>query len=268
MLAVGEKAAAVTGVDFSRPTLLAFFETDCPTCQLTLPYLNQLGEVLGERANLVAVSQDSDCATEALAQSLPIEIAIHIDRGLVLSREYDPVAVPTLYLIDAGGRVAATQSAFDKIELNAISKQLCELAGVEPIEPAAAHDGNPDSKPGCTSRHLEPAAEGETPAAVNVYERRGQRAGRVELRDDQDPYDYCYEHGFGDPLPVVPPTVERVERMLAAVDRPAEEIIAHIPPNYAPATVEKIAANAVMAGCFPELMRSRGYSGSDKGHTQ
>ena len=43
--------------------------------------------------------------------------------------------------------------------------------------------------------------------------------------------------------------------MIEAAGRPPEEVVALIPPNYGAATVEKVAANAVMAGCAPEMMR-------------
>lgn len=254
MIDIGAPAPAIEGIEFSRPTLLAFFETDCPTCQLTLPYLNVLQAAVGEKAAVIAVSQDSDRLTEALAKALPIETAIHIDRGLAASRAYDPLAAPTLFLVNRERRIAARSTAFDKAEINRIARQLCELAGVPITTPAAPHDGNPESKPGCTSRHLEPASDTAAPAAVNIQSKRGQRAGRIELPDSADPYDYCYEHGFADPLPVVPPTLERVARMLAAADLDPEETIARVPPNFGAATVEKIAANAVMAGCKPEMM--------------
>jgi hypothetical protein len=57
-----------------------------------------------------------------------------------------------------------------------------------------------------------------------------------------------------DGLPVVPPTRERVERAVAASGRPGDALIALVPPNYGRATVEKIAINAVMAGCRPEYL--------------
>jgi len=60
-----------------------------------------------------------------------------------------------------------------------------------------------------------------------------------------------YERGVTDGLPVVPPTEERVTRMLAATNRDPQEIIGEIGPNYGRASVEKIAINAVMAGCHP-----------------
>ena len=69
-----------------------------------------------------------------------------------------------------------------------------------------------------------------------------------------DPIESLFERGVTDGLPGVPPTRERVEQALAAVDRPADELVALVPPNYGRATVEKIAVNAVMAGCRPEYL--------------
>jgi hypothetical protein len=63
-----------------------------------------------------------------------------------------------------------------------------------------------------------------------------------------------YERGWTDGLPIIPPTEEAVERMLAAANREPSEVVAIIPPGWGEATVEKIAINAVMAGCLPEYM--------------
>ena len=68
-----------------------------------------------------------------------------------------------------------------------------------------------------------------------------------------DPLEMLYERGVTDGLPVVPPTRERVERMLAgAPGRRREELIGLLGPCYGEATAEKVAINAVMAGCRPE----------------
>jgi peroxiredoxin len=235
-----------------KPALLVFFETDCPTCQLAIPYLNRLVQQVGERAAVIGISQDGELPTRELVRQLPIGFAVGLDAGLAVTRQYDPQAVPTLFLIDEAGRVAQTMTAFDKGELNAIATALAADPAFTLAEP---HDGAPARKAGCVSRHLEPESEGGLAAPLNLYAERGPRASRVELAADADPYEYCYEAGFADPLPVIPPTVERVERMLAATTLPADRVIARVPPNYGMATVEKIAANAVMAGCKPEMMR-------------
>ena len=59
------------------------------------------------------------------------------------------------------------------------------------------------------------------------------------------------EKGWGDGLPVVPPTEARVAAMLEYCDRPWDQPIAKIPPRWGEATPLRLAANAVMAGCEP-----------------
>ena len=72
---------------------------------------------------------------------------------------------------------------------------------------------------------------------------------RIQAQDD--PVELLYERGVTDGLPVVPPTEERVTRMLASTNRDPQEIIGEIGPKLWRASVEKIAINAVMAGCHP-----------------
>ena len=69
-----------------------------------------------------------------------------------------------------------------------------------------------------------------------------------------DPIEELFERGVTDGLPVVPPTRERVDAAIAASGRGADDLVALVPPNYGRATVGKIAANAVMAGCRPEYL--------------
>src|SRR2546428_11766361 len=66
--------------------------------------------------------------------------------------------------------------------------------------------------------------------------------------------DEFFAHGVSDGLPVDPPTRAGVGRAVQASGRDAGELIAEVPPNYGRATVEKIAVNAVMAGCRPEYL--------------
>ncbi len=64
--------------------------------------------------------------------------------------------------------------------------------------------------------------------------------------------DYCYEQGWTDGLPVVPPSVERVEQMLQYEGRPSETVVAAHPATGFECTVHAAAVNAVMAGSKPE----------------
>src|SRR6266850_633011 len=67
-------------------------------------------------------------------------------------------------------------------------------------------------------------------------------------------FDAWFDKGVTDGLPVVPPTRERVETLLAATRRGRDESLGEMPPNYGRVTVEKAAVNAVMAGCRPEYL--------------
>jgi hypothetical protein len=60
------------------------------------------------------------------------------------------------------------------------------------------------------------------------------------------------ERGWTDGLPIVAPTAAAVGEFLRYTDRDPREIVAILPPRQGEATVEKIAANAVMAGCRPQ----------------
>ena len=64
----------------------------------------------------------------------------------------------------------------------------------------------------------------------------------------------CYETGWTDGLPVVPPTTDRVTQFLEYVGFPASHIVGQIPERRREITVGKVAANAVMAGCLPEYL--------------
>jgi hypothetical protein len=81
----------------------------------------------------------------------------------------------------------------------------------------------------------------------------GATAGDVEAPDDLDGFQtWLMERGWGDGLPVIPPTRARVGAMLAGTRRKPEEVVATLVPRLGRATVEAVAANAVMAGALPE----------------
>ena len=77
----------------------------------------------------------------------------------------------------------------------------------------------------------------------------------LEVRDNPEAVNQLFlDKGWSDGLPIVPPTPERVERMLAAIDMDPQRVLMRIPPSWGDATTEKLAINAVMAGCLPEYL--------------
>ena len=65
-------------------------------------------------------------------------------------------------------------------------------------------------------------------------------------------FQYFINRGWSDGLPMLPPTEAAIDAMIAASDFKRDELLGVIPPLNGMATVERIAANAVMAGCLPD----------------
>lgn len=201
--------------------LIAFVKRDCPTCVLVVPALQQLPHV-------TVVVQDDP--------SWPEDVVRLDDTGLELSWRAKISTVPTLIEIVDGVEVARAEgwlrSAWE--ELSGCSGLALDL---------------PEHRPGCGSRSVEWGVEEEL---ERRYGTRILGSRQVELADLEDDVEAAYARGWTDGLPVVPPTEERVLRMLAGRD--PTEIIAVVPPDLVPCTLEKLAINAVLAGCLPEYL--------------
>lgn len=81
--------------------------------------------------------------------------------------------------------------------------------------------------------------------------------GQLEVEiegDEEDALERLHAWGWTDGLPVVVPTRERVTRMCAGAKHYALESLGNLAPREGAATIQKIAINAVMAGCVPEHM--------------
>lgn len=77
---------------------------------------------------------------------------------------------------------------------------------------------------------------------------------RFELADPAQAMEFCYRQGWTDGLPVVPPTPVLVSEFLACSGRDPDELLGTIPARNRVIPVEKVAINAVMAGCLPNYM--------------
>src|SRR5438034_4993982 len=73
--------------------------------------------------------------------------------------------------------------------------------------------------------------------------------------EDLDATEFCFQQGWTDGLPVIPPTEDRVWAMLKAANLQPEDQVAFIDNRAVAITAEKVALNAVMAGCRPEYMK-------------
>src|SRR5204863_522302 len=147
-------------------------------------------------------------------------------------------AVPTVLRIEQG-RVVDRRVGWSRADWEA-------LTGVQGLG-----SGLPDYRPGCGSRSVEPGIAEELAAR---YGGARLRSRRILLGELEDEIEACYARGWTDGLPVVPPTRERVLRMLEGTSRDPAEVVAVVPPDLVACTVEKVAINAVLAGCRPEYL--------------
>ena len=88
-----------------------------------------------------------------------------------------------------------------------------------------------------------------------VHATATERAGLIEAPDDFDELNRLFEERrWSDGLPVVPPTCERVAAMLRHTQRAPDSLVASVAPAFGEASAERIAINAVMAGCKPDYL--------------
>lgn len=207
--------------------LIAVVKRDCPTCVLTEPVLAELAARIG----LTVFTQDDPAFPESIAQ--PID-----DSALNVSHTLAIEIVPTLIRREDGRETARTYG-WDRAEWERVSRQ-DQLGAALPA-----------MRPGCGALNVEPT---HLEDLLIRFEQTGLNARKVEFGEDEDEIEAIYERGWTDGLPVVPPTQRRVLRMLGGTTRDPNEVIGVCPPNLVALTVEKVAINAVMAGCKPEYL--------------
>jgi AhpC/TSA family len=229
-----------------RPALLCFVKEDCPTCGLTMPLIEAASQAASAAVDVLAIGQDR-AGNETLVKRHQLTVPMLDDSALKVSFRYAIEIVPTIILADANGAELRRFIGFGKQDWQDLLAELARLGGKD-AAPPLAWESYPATRPGCGSKSVEPGIAERLQAEA---EDSPLRARRIEVAEQDDVFEFMFDQGLTDGLPVIPPTPQRVIRMLGGTRRDAQEIIGAVPPNYAPLTVEKIAINAVMAGCRP-----------------
>ena len=232
----------------ARPILLCFVKADCPTCNLMMPLLEAAYGAFGDKIGVWAIGQEAK-GNAILVARHALSMPMLDDTALRVSFKYQIETVPTVILASADGEQQIKRIGFRKDEWQSLFVHLSHQTQL----PAPEIDlgSYPEWRPGCGSRSVEPGIAERLQAEA---EDSPLRARRIEIAPSDDEFEFMFDQGLTDGLPVVPPTPQRVLRMLKGTQRGAQQVVAVVPPNMAPATVEKVAVNAVMAGCKPEYM--------------
>ncbi len=233
VVGVDPAAASLDDLTGSGAALLVFVSEECPTSAMALRNLGPLCRGWAA-AGLTAAAVFED----------PLDVAIRVARrlgwaGRVLSqpppyqasRAYGLVTVPTTVLVGRARTLEATVVGWDQPRLAALIERAGAILGTALAAPPGTE---PLCKPGCSSK-----------AAIDP-----EVAAAISRRTFDDEMEEMFERGWTDGLPVVPPTTERVEAMLGGAD--GSESLGLVPPSMGEATLERVAACAVLAGCRPE----------------
>jgi hypothetical protein len=229
---IDPRYSSVPDLTSNGPALFLFVAEECPTSALALRRLGPLGDAwAGAGLCTAAIFED------------PLEVAARVARRLgwnqhVLaedppyetSRAYGLVSVPTAVLVDRAGLIVDRVVGWDQPALAALLGRAAELTGTMLGVPGVSE---PLRKPGCSSKAaIDPALAAAIAAPGGI-----------------DEVEEMFERGWTDGLPVVPPTRERVGAMLGSLHGSVS--LGHVPPAMGEATLERVAACAVLAGCRP-----------------
>ncbi|MGI9017356.1 MAG: thioredoxin family protein [Euzebya sp.] len=206
--------------------LVVVVKDDCATCQMVVGVLRELAGEPG----LSVITQDDP--------AFPPDLDPVHDQDLSISWHHDIETVPTLIKVSDGAEVDRT--------VGWSQEDWQRITGVDDLGLDL-----PAMRPGCGSLSVDP----------DMVDRLRVRFGgsvlaarRIEVAAAEDEMEMMYNRGWSDGLPVVPPTEQRVLRMLSGTSREPGEIVATVPPDLVDVTVEKVAIAAVMAGCRPEYL--------------
>ena len=211
--------------------IVAIVKKECATCEMVAPLLPTIA---ASGTPLTVYTQDDP--------SFPVGTNSLHDADLSVSWHYDIETVPTLLRIENGVEVDRTygwqKEAWQKFTGIA---DLGNQSGAE----------LPVMRPGCGSLSVDPNLVDELRVR---FTSSILRARHIEMASAEDEFESMFTRGWTDGLPVIPPTPERVLRMLTGTTRSPHDVVAVAPPDLVELTVEKIAINAVMAGALPEYL--------------
>ena len=207
--------------------LVVIVKRECETCRMVVPVIEQLNN--GSLPVTVYV-QDDPAFPESLAP-------IH-DADLSISWHYDIETVPTVLRIENGVEVTRT--------VGWVRDEWQRVTGQSDLGPNLSA-----FRPGCGSLSVDPDLVDELRVRFGATT---LAARRVDIAEAEDEFEAMFDRGWTDGLPVVPPTEQRVMRMLTGTTRQPTDVVAIVPPDLVEITIEKVAINAVMAGCKPEYL--------------
>ena len=120
----GSEQTPETLLSSGAPVLLAFFKVSCPTCQLTLPYLERFRSEAG--LYVAGISQNNAADTREFARDYQLAFPMLLDDPdrYAASNAFAITNVPSMFLIDAERTVKWSSHGFSKPDLEELGRLL------------------------------------------------------------------------------------------------------------------------------------------------
>ncbi|MCI0618676.1 TlpA family protein disulfide reductase [bacterium] len=134
--------------DDGRLAFLVFYKFSCPTCGLALPFINRIYEVYRNDVRFFAIAQDGAEKTQQFVTDYRLTLPVLLDESpYPVSRQYQLVSVPTIFLINPDHTIRYSGEGFVKQELLNLADVVAEKSGKPQIE-LFGSENVPEFKPG------------------------------------------------------------------------------------------------------------------------
>ncbi len=207
-------------------SIVCFVKEDCPTCREVMPVIDSMAVAMANQIDFFILGQTLE-GNKILEEEFSPSFSILDDSQLKVSFGADVETVPTLFVADSRGNIESSLVGFVKEDWRALVKELIVDNGLN--EPNVDWETLPDWRPGCGSLSVDPMHAEKLRAEA---EDSPIRARKIAIGSMDDEFEFMFDQGFSDGLPVIPPTPERVLRMLSGTNKDAQDVIAEMPPQY------------------------------------
>ncbi|HEX7103563.1 MAG TPA: TlpA disulfide reductase family protein [Nitrolancea sp.] len=130
------------------PLLIGIYKSSCEASKTTFPFLEKLHHAY-PALTIWGVAQDSPNVTRSFARRSGVSFPMLIDNDdYAVSRAYDIIATPTLFLIDRSGTIIWQRMGFQKASIRELSNVIADLLGVSSVDILAGSEAVPAWVPG------------------------------------------------------------------------------------------------------------------------
>ena len=128
--------------------LLTFYKVTCPTCQLTLPFIEKLHKAYGNSVRFLGIVQDPPEEAVKFARNYGLTFTQLVDAPeYAVSSQYRVEVVPTIYLLNEEGKIIFVGESFLKAGIEKLSSEIARLTDSEEVDVFEGADV-PAFKPG------------------------------------------------------------------------------------------------------------------------